>query len=348
MRHARTRWRMAQIAELVSLGFTRRQCAETLKIPAPTVSTLAALAGVPKHYDKTGWAETIAKSQERAKTMAALYRDGYTLEQISKQYGISRERVRQLMTKHLGVRAKDGGQTKTARDRRERIQRQREDRMQMRAGCTVAQWEELHRISREMVAAGRGKYQTPLAAFRSQRNNAKIRGIGWDLTLWQWWTLWEQSGHWSDRGRGFGYVMCRKGDTGPYAVGNVYFATGAQNSSDGQRKRRVDPSLPIGVYRTPTGTFTAFRSQKGLGTYPTIALARAAYLRNERIAGALANQRSRHGLPTGVTHHKHGKPYRAYYYEGKKQIHVGCFNTVDEAVAALALRALPTPMQRAA
>ena len=35
-------------------------------------------------------------------------------------------------------------------------------------------------------------------------------------------------GNWEERGRGHGYQMCRVRDAGPYAVNNVYIATGPE------------------------------------------------------------------------------------------------------------------------
>jgi hypothetical protein len=72
----------------------------------------------------------------------------------------------------------------------------------------------------------------PNHAFSMQRKNAERRGIDWELSLSQWWKVWEQSGHWNERGRGAGYCMCRLNDTGPYAIDNVYIATGIENMRD--------------------------------------------------------------------------------------------------------------------
>jgi hypothetical protein len=72
-----------------------------------------------------------------------------------------------------------------------------------------------------------------LRAYQYQRNQARHRGIKWELNLWQWWTIWDLSGHWAERGQGANsYVMCRTGDVGPYSVDNVYIATGSQNIKD--------------------------------------------------------------------------------------------------------------------
>jgi DNA-binding CsgD family transcriptional regulator len=335
--HPKTARRAAIMAELVSLGQSRRRIAEATGLHYLTVVNTLRAAGIAAPYDRTGfWAGTITASKERAASMAALYRDGYTLEQIGQQYGITRERVRQLMTKHVGIRHSDGGQAVVAGRKRVQHDAARNARCLVKWGCS---WPEYVAI-RDMVK--------PTRAYASQMRNAARRGIGWELTLWQWWTIWQQSGHWPERGRGSGYVMCRKGDLGPYAVGNVFIATAAENSSEGQRFRRIDPDLPIGVRRTSAGNFTVHRAKRNLGTYPTIAMARAAYLRDQPIAGAIPASRVRRtDLPPGVSEAKGGGRYRAYFYDSGKQVHVGSFCTIDEAVAARA-GAMLQPTARAA
>lgn len=333
MTRAASRIRIIQMRELFDLGISRRRMSDLLGISYANATRLCRVGGIPKRYDKAGWAPVTAKSRERATTMAALYRDGYTLERIGKQFGVTRERVRQLMTKHFGIRSVDGGWHRIVIDKRQRASERREDECLRKNGCTVEQWRELLRIGDEMVAMGRGRYRTPTYAFRSQRNNAALRGIGWELTLWQWWCIWKASGRWDQRGRGHGYVMCRIGDTGPYAVGNVFIATAAENSSEGQRKKRLDPSLPIGVSRADSGKYTAHRGKRSLGTYDTPELARAAYLRND---APPVGTRKRSGLPPGVYKSRMTtpNPFRAYIYIGSKQKHVGCFATAEQAHAA--------------
>lgn len=78
------------------------------------------------------------------------------------------------------------------------------------------------------------KWTTARGKFAQQARHAKERGISWELTFSQWWSLWQESGHWEDRGRRSGqYVMCRRGDFGPYAIGNVYIASVEHNGETG-------------------------------------------------------------------------------------------------------------------
>lgn len=207
---------------------------------------------------------------ERNARFEELYKSGLTLQQIGTKYGITRERVRQVLTKYQRVGRFDGGQHKRASEKAERTKRRRDARYVEKYGYTLAEYKALPRKAR--------------AAFRSQANNAAHRGIGWQLTLREWWEFWESSGKWPRRGRGNGYVMCRVADTGPYAIGNIYIATGCENSSEGQRGRKKY-DLPIGVEFRDRNRFCKFVAKrcidgktKHLGSFQTPELAHRAYL----------------------------------------------------------------------
>lgn len=210
---------------------------------------------------------------QRAGVMAALYRDGRTLQQIGNMYGLTRERVRQIINKHFRMTAKDGGAHKLATERAARRAAKRNHQVLAKYGCDLSALKAIRK------AYGR----KPTYAFVRQKTHARARGIGWELTFWQWWSIWQESGRWEQRGRGQGYMMCRHGDTGPYAISNVYIAPGFVNSADAQiNLGNKDPALPPGVRPTESGRFEAKRMIGGkllhLGTFDTPDLAYAAYL----------------------------------------------------------------------
>jgi hypothetical protein len=73
-------------------------------------------------------------------------------------------------------------------------------------------------------------------AYTQHKSNAKQRGIPFLLTFEEWKEVWLASGKWELRGRGADkYCMCRTGDAGAYAVGNVFIDRNAQNVSDGNK-----------------------------------------------------------------------------------------------------------------
>lgn len=66
--------------------------------------------------------------------------------------------------------------------------------------------------------------------YYQHKTNAARRNIPFLLTFDEWRMLWEASGHWHERGKGRGrYCMARRGDTGPYAIGNVRICRNDEN-----------------------------------------------------------------------------------------------------------------------
>lgn len=232
MRHLKFYRRAAALAELHELGRTNKECRELLGINHNAIAALCRYLGIKLAYDMAGWDRTITSAQNRARKMAAMYRAGMTLQQIGEKYDVSRERVRQLIAKYEGMNGKDGGQHRKAAAKKQRAHAERDARYLDKYGCTFAEWNEVRALGSEMRSAGASNCQTPLRAFAQQRNHAKQRGIAWELKFWQWWTIWQESQKWEQRGRAKdAFVMCRFNDEGPYAAGNVFIGTLASNSA---------------------------------------------------------------------------------------------------------------------
>lgn len=67
------------------------------------------------------------------------------------------------------------------------------------------------------------------------KGNAAKRGVDFLLTFEEWLDIWTKSGHYHERGSRRGqYCMSRYGDTGPYALGNIFIQLTSQNTSDAQ------------------------------------------------------------------------------------------------------------------
>lgn len=196
-------------------GFTMEETSIEIGEPYDFVARYARKYGIK--FLRSG----LARADERSQQMAALYRDGKTLVEIGNIFNLTRERVRQIISKHHGITAKNGGKCVRAKKRRIISQAKRDASALRKWGCTWSQYQMLRQLKK------------PTRAFSEQKRNAKARGIEWHLTLWQWWMIWQDSGHWEDRGRTLGkYGMCRYGDKGPYSVDNVYIATCTQNIQD--------------------------------------------------------------------------------------------------------------------
>jgi hypothetical protein len=130
------------------------------------------------------------------------------------------------------------------------------------------------------------RYQGSLEEqFKQQARQAKRRGIGWQLTFDEWLSIWTESGHLHERGNKQGqYVMGRTGDTGPYAAGNVYICTFAQNLRDA---RINNPAIRVKKVGTGRGwtllkrackkPYQVMVGDKYIGCFATEAEAESAY-----------------------------------------------------------------------
>jgi hypothetical protein len=227
-----------------------------------------------------GSGRTFPNALERASAMRDAYLAGQTLQDIASTYSVTRERVRQIITKYFGRLAPVGGRSKQAEQTKIERRAQKDADAQRRFGCTFAQYRLLSIISNREIRGGTSYNQAPVGAFLMQRKNAAQRGIAWEIGLWDWWMIWQKSGKWSRRGRtATSFVMCRHGDVGPYAGGNVFIAPAYVNGHDKSKS-----GLPAGVIAVKSGRFRAHRHIGGktvyLGTYDTPEAAHLAYLKS--------------------------------------------------------------------
>lgn len=232
---------------LVAAGFSRTE--------AGALSGLSS-ATIIKHRGRKGQ----EFDSERVRHMAELYRDGKTLEEIGLMYGVTRERIRQLL-KRTGITANDGGQRARARGRdyaavMARRQERDADAMEI-YGCS---YDEVIRLNDGLrLKAPRSR----AAAYARQRLSAKTRDIPWNITFSQWCAVWAESGKWELRGRGKGrYCMSRYGDQGPYEIGNVKICLTDENISESYLYRthadRAKVNLKLNIVRRRQEEVLAF------------------------------------------------------------------------------------------
>jgi hypothetical protein len=169
--------------------------------------------------------------------MVAKYRAGSTLAQVGAEFGISRERVRQIIAAN-GVGRIDGGMAvRSLQAIPDKVAKK-----QLKKARQEAYWRATWGMSLDdykAVVAEHGSSShpsSPLRKYIEHRNNAKKRRIAWNFTFVDWWRIWQESGKWEQRGRGpgyHGYVMARYGDADtPYSPDTVYICTQSQNSKD--------------------------------------------------------------------------------------------------------------------
>lgn len=224
--------RVKRLRYYAECGFNAREAAELEGVKRPTIYNLCSRNGIVLAEAKRGRPAGAVGVQdvERAEAMVAMFTSGKTLQQIGDLFSVSRERVRQILKKHGGIVGRDGGHAKMAAEARAARKAEKERLCQEKHGCSLKQLAELRRLGRVHRQNGGSAYTTPIQAFVQQRSNARARGIEWNIKLWEWWTIWQQSGKWDQRGRGGdAFVMCRFKDEGAYEVGNVYIASQMHN-----------------------------------------------------------------------------------------------------------------------
>lgn len=171
-----------------------------------------------------------------------LCRTGLTLQQVGDQYGLTRERVRQIAAR-AGISAQDRGRAVRAATNKSVASERRKTRRDQWAHA-------LYGCNYEALVAINGTHRTKqrgcsAMAYVDQKRHAAFREIPFHLTFPQWMQVWEESGHFADRGRGVGkYCMSRFQDRGAYEVGNVYIQLATENSSEAIRRTLANGRMP--------------------------------------------------------------------------------------------------------
>jgi hypothetical protein len=175
----------------------------------------------------------------RSEEMEALYRAGQTLKEIGVVFGVSRERVRQLLAKR-GIAKDDGGASvRTAANAKVR-----QGNVEARRSALDAKWLARDGITKteflRVFICRPFDLDSPFRKFWMQRTLAGCRGIEWQLTFPEWWQIWLDSGRYEERGRNDprAFVMARIGDVGPYSATNVYICTTHENGREWAKNER--------------------------------------------------------------------------------------------------------------
>lgn len=165
----------------------------------------------------------LKEAKARGLKFVSLYKSGKTSSEISKKYGVSRQRVQQVLARY-GIGRHDGGVFLRTEKRLEKLKIRRDERYKKIYGCSYDEWKDIQKPF--------NKYRrSPAYSYRNHKNLSRIRGIEFSLTLPEWWQIWRDSGKFEVRGKSKGqYVMSRKKDAGPYAIGNVRIITVEENS----------------------------------------------------------------------------------------------------------------------
>lgn len=156
---------------------------------------------------------------DQRKDAVRRYQEGETMQEIADLYGVTRQAIGRITAKS-SVSGDDGGAKVKLQKNKDAAANRKDSKYQGKYGCTYS----------EYLDFIKNNGMLPVYHFRNQKSNAKWRGIGWHFTLHDWWSVWHESGRWSERGRGAErFCMSRIDDIGPYMKGNVKVATNREN-----------------------------------------------------------------------------------------------------------------------
>jgi len=144
--------------------------------------------------------------------------DRLTITQISAQFGVSNQAVHRVL-KAMGLKRADGGKAAQMQERAKLVEESGGTGVFTKHGCTKEQWELLRGMDPEYK-------NTPLAAYHTFKNNYINLNPNspFELSLWDWWSLWQESGMWGRHKRnpeGM-YILIAKDRTLPLTRDNAY------------------------------------------------------------------------------------------------------------------------------
>jgi transposase len=239
---------MTQAAIAAAFGISRARVCQIVKTP---------FVKAPSGPNRTGEHNRKVSADQR-KEVVEMFKDGSTLSEIGAKFGVSPERIRQIV-KLLGVEADSGGiAVRALKSTADKVAAKRAKNERAEEQCRASWGMSLGEYRAHVAKYGTSqKKSSPMHRYVEHKRNALGRGIEWQFTFAQWWQVWQDSGKWEERGR-TGYVMARYGDgDAPYGLSTVYICTSRENIKDSYI---VHPTRRAGV--RPAADGQAIRIQQ--------------------------------------------------------------------------------------
>ncbi len=160
------------------------------------------------------------------------YVSGLSLNKISLIYGVSRERIRQILNKNYGITREDGG-GRVAKIERHRIKAEEKKQKQYSSKLKIAKRNGFSSVE-EFLAVPKSAREE----YRINKTSAGQRHIPWDFLLKGWWDIWVASGKYDNRGVGMGtYQMERIDTTKGYSPDNVRIVSFEEHTNRNSHNR---------------------------------------------------------------------------------------------------------------
>jgi hypothetical protein len=224
-----------EVADLCLAGKSVASVAAEYGVTAPRIYTIFKILGIPLPRREAAERDSRAPTA-RDLEMAAMHKGGSTLLEIGEKFGLTRERIRQILSRKLGITKHEGGcAVRSFRNTSAKVAALRAKDERKAARCSALWGMSLDGYESHVGEFGScGVTSSPMHKYTSQRANARKRGIAWNFTFADWWRVWQESGKWDERALSkTGYVMARWGDgDAPYSVDTVYICTQSQNAKD--------------------------------------------------------------------------------------------------------------------
>lgn len=204
----------SEIEKRIAAGMTRIQVADDMGISYQTVCRHTRdLGRVGPQGRRKGMKvkkthEQIESENARAIDMLARYQRGETLDKIGQSYGVTRERVRQIVKKNFGITGKDGGIRVAAQAKRQKEWEKFNARWEHKLGGPYREWFSLPNHIRLKYSA-------------HKRNARKIHNTTWHIKPLEWWGLFKAAGAVPSKM----VWLTRKNNSLPFTVENCFVAT---------------------------------------------------------------------------------------------------------------------------
>lgn len=183
------------------------------------------------------------QQQERTRLAVEQYLFGKSAREIARDFGVSHQRIYQM----LDVAGLDSGARAAMRaTRRAKVVSAREAEAAKRRAKSDAYKRAKWGISLEeyaAIAAAHGRHgsgaRSPFSRYTRWRENCRKHGVPQALPFVDWWSVWQDSGHYEDMGRGVAYWLTRRDPSKPLDRSNAIVRLSSDVAREARERERA-------------------------------------------------------------------------------------------------------------